>query len=97
MHLYVYIFHMYVCVRMLLAYAEKCLSMKFMYVSVCCFICIYVHYICMYHDVCVSDNTYCSVVGCLHDDVCAESESWLVTGMIPVFDKKKSYANWKSH
>jgi hypothetical protein len=35
--------------------------MKFMYVSVCCFICLYGHYLCMYHDVCVSDNAYCSV------------------------------------
>ena len=32
-------------------------------------------------------------LGCLHDDVCAKSGSWLVAGMILVFDKKKSYAS----
>ncbi len=31
-----------------------------------------------------------ALLGCLHDDVCAEPGSWLVTGMIPVFDKKKA-------
>jgi hypothetical protein len=28
-------------------------------------------------------------LGCFHDDVRAEAGSWLVVGMIPVFDKKK--------
>ena len=29
-------------------------------------------------------------LGCIHDDVRAEPGSWLVVGMIPVFDKKKT-------
>ena len=29
-------------------------------------------------------------LGCLHDDVRAEPGSWLVVGMIPVFDKRKA-------
>ena len=29
-------------------------------------------------------------LGCLHDDVRAEPGSWLVVGMIPVFDKQKA-------
>ncbi len=29
-------------------------------------------------------------LGCIHDDVQAEPGSWLVVGMIPVFDKKKA-------
>ncbi len=29
-------------------------------------------------------------LGCIHDEVQAEPESWLVVGMIPVFDKKKA-------
>ena len=29
-------------------------------------------------------------LGCFHDDVRPEPGSWLVVGMIPVFDKKKS-------
>jgi hypothetical protein len=29
-------------------------------------------------------------LGCFHDDVRSEPEGWLVVGMIPVFDKKKS-------
>jgi hypothetical protein len=28
--------------------------------------------------------------GCIHDDVRAEPGSWLVVGMIPIFDKKKA-------
>ncbi len=29
-------------------------------------------------------------LGCLHDDVRAEPGSWLVVGMVPIFDKRKS-------
>ncbi len=29
-------------------------------------------------------------LGCVHDDVRAEPGSWMVVGMIPVFDKKKA-------
>ena len=44
--------------------------------------------ICMYLTV-----FYCMFavsLGCFHDDVRAEPGSWMVVGMIPVFDKKKA-------
>jgi hypothetical protein len=28
-------------------------------------------------------------LGCIHDDVRSELGSWIVVGMIPIFDKKK--------
>ena len=34
-------------------------------------------------------------LGCFHDDVRAEPGSWLVVGMIPIFDKKKSIRGGK--
>ena len=43
---------------------------------------------CMYLNVC-----HCMLavsLGCVHDDVRAEPGSWMVVGMIPVFDKKKA-------
>jgi hypothetical protein len=41
---------------------------------------------------CMQCLTFLSAVslGCIHDDVRSEPGSWLVVGMIPVFDKKKS-------
>jgi hypothetical protein len=29
-------------------------------------------------------------LGCIHDDVRSEPGSWIVVGMIPIFDKKKA-------
>ena len=29
-------------------------------------------------------------LGCIHDDVRSEPRSWIVVGMIPIFDKKKA-------
>jgi hypothetical protein len=55
--------------------------MHFMYVHV-------YHSMCMYLNVC-----HCMLavsLGCVHDDVRAEPGSWMVVGMIPVFDKKKA-------
>ncbi len=44
---------------------------------------------------CMSTYLTCSFffsvsLGCFHDDVRSEPGSWLVVGMIPVFDKKKA-------
>ncbi len=36
------------------------------------------------------NTTFAVSLGCLHDDVLAEPGSWLIVGMIPVFDKKKA-------
>ena len=35
-------------------------------------------------------SSFAVSLGCLHDDVCTEPGSWLVVGMIPVFDRKKA-------
>jgi hypothetical protein len=54
---------------------------------------------CMYKSVYVYTYLYCICLiyqdfavslGCFHDDVRAEPGSWLVVGMIPVFDKNKA-------
>ena len=42
----------------------------------------------MYLNVC--NCMFAVSLGCFHDDVRAEPGSWMVVGMIPVFDKKKA-------
>ena len=77
-----------------------CLHSCYMCVYMYVFVSIYV-YIQLYGYVCACILVYaisnpcltCSLavsLACLHDDVRAEPGSWLVVGMIPIFDRKKA-------
>ena len=55
----------------------------------CIFVHIYIVFACFIKTVSLN-TTFAVSLGCYHDDVRAEPESWLVVGMIPVFDKKKA-------
>ena len=53
----------------------------------------YPYVYCMYRmyqlDLCLTDRFAVSL-GCFHDDVRAEPGSWIVVGMIPIFNKRKA-------
>ncbi len=59
----------------------------------CLYMCILVHiyivFACFVKTVTLN-TTFAVSLGCFQDDVRAEPGSWLVVGMIPVFDKKKA-------
>jgi hypothetical protein len=55
----------------------------------CVFVHIYIVFACFIKTVSLN-TTFAVSLGCFHDDVRAEPGSWLVVGMIPVFDKKKA-------
>ena len=80
---------MLVCCMYTYTRVKNCLSTNSAYVYVCIFLYVHVSYsICMYLN--VFDRMFAVSLGCFHDDVRAEPGSWMVVGMIPVFDKKKA-------
>ena len=69
------------------------LSVSAMYMHVLHCIILYVEHM-MHHAVSLI-FTFAVSLGCFHEDVRAEPGSWIVVGMIPIFDKKKAMRGGK--
>jgi hypothetical protein len=91
MYLSVYVVYVHVCSCMWLyiyKLAIKSAKYEMSYVYVCASISLYLDAsCCMSCDSCLA-FFFAVSLGCFHDDVRSEPGSWLVVGMIPVFDKK---------
>ncbi len=92
-------YDLYACICIYMhVYACICMYMYALYVYVCIFM--YMHVMHVYACIMVYWYLYCYTslkgpcfavsLGCIHDEVRSEPGSWLVVGMIPVFDKKKA-------
>ena len=69
-------------------------KLEIKWLSIKCHMCMYMHvFACILAVSCCMPCLtlfFAVSLGCFHDDVRSEPGSWLVVGMIPVFDKKKS-------